>query len=252
VKARRGGRPKARRAKAGRGTGRPRPGRRGTRRPWAETDLTRFHTLSEAGARNAATALSQILGRPLRLSVPWVRVLPLEKVKEMAGGASRVVCALSLKVYGEARGSLLVVFGREQLPVLLDMVVPAAWAARPGNGDGHGLNDMERSALMEIGNILACAYLNALSHLLGVSLLPSIPGLAVDMLGAVTDHLLIELAAVSDSAMVLASQVLEPSSGLKGSIFFLPHPSTLTVLGRAHVRAGLPGDVAALRRGNRR
>ena len=99
---------------------------------------------------------------------------------------------------------------------------------------------MERSALMEVGNILACAYLNAMSHLLGVSLLPSIPGLAVDMLGAVTDHLLIELAAVSDSAVVLASQVREPESGLKGSIFFLPHPSALAILGGAHVRPGLP------------
>jgi hypothetical protein len=58
------------------------------------------------------------------------------------------------------------------------------------------------------------------------------------MLGAVTDHLLIELAAVSDSVLVLASQVLEPASGLRGSIFFLPHPSALTVLGRAHVRPG--------------
>ncbi len=208
---------------------------RAPRRNAPAGDLRRFHVLSEAGARNAATALSQILGRPLRLAVPWARVLPLEKVKEMAGGASRVVCALSLKVYGEARGNLLVVFRREQLPILLDLVVPRAHASPTGAGDGHTLNDMERSALMEIGNILACAYLNALSHLLGVSLLPSIPGLAVDMVGAVTDHLLIELAALTDSAVVLASQVHEPASGLKGSIFFLPHPSALVVLGRAQV-----------------
>ena len=240
MKARNGSRPKAGRRRAQGRAVRKRGGRHGTRRRGPETDLTRLYTLSEAGARNAATALSQILGRPLRLSVPWARVLPLEKVKEMAGGPSRVVCALSLKVYGEARGSLLVIFGREQLPILLDMVVPAGWAARSGSGDGQGLSAMERSALMEIGNILACAYLNALSHLLGVSLLPSIPGLAVDMLGAVTDHLLIELAAVSDSAVVLASQVVEPASGLRGAIFFLPHPSSLSVLVRSRVRPGPP------------
>jgi chemotaxis protein CheC len=218
----------------GRGMRRRRPRRRLPRGDSPTSDLRRFHVLSEAGARNAATALSQILGRPLRLAVPWAKVLPLEQVKEMAGGASRVVCALSLKVYGEARGNLLVVFRRDQLPILLGLVVPRAYAGASG-GDGHPLNDMERSALMEIGNILACAYLNALSHLLGVSLLPSIPGLAVDMVGAVTDHLLIELAALADSAVVLASQVHEPASGLKGSIFFLPHPSALAVLGRAQV-----------------
>lgn len=212
--------------------------RRAGRAAGDDADLKRFHALSEAGARNAATALSQLLGRPLRLAVPWARVLPLERMKDMAGGESRVVCALSLKVYGEARGSFLVVFSREQLPTLLHLVVPAEWRDRSKGGEGHGLSPMERSALMEIGNILACAYLNALSHLLGVSLLPSIPGLAVDMLGAVTDHLLIELAAISDRVVVLASRLWDPASGLKGSIFFLPHPSALPILGRAQIRPG--------------
>ena len=206
-------------------------------RPRVRADLARFRVLSEAGARNAAVALSQILGRPLSLDVPWARVLPLEKVTDMAGGASRVVCALSLKVYGEARGSLLVLFSREQIPVLLDMLMRQISPGRDGGGDLHALDEMERSALMEIGNILACAYLNALSRLLGVSLLPSIPGLAVDMVGAVTDHLLIELAPVADDAVVLASEVHEPASGLRGEIFFLPHPDTLAVLERAHAGA---------------
>jgi len=226
-------------------------GRRHPRRAAGRTELKHFYALSEAGARNAATALSQILGRPLRLSVPWARVLALEKVKEMAGGSSRVVCALSLKVYGEARGNLLVVFRREQLPLLLDMVVPRGAAERPAGSNGHSLTEMDRSALMEIGNILACAYLNALSHLLGVSLLPSIPGLAIDMVGAVTDHLLIELAALSDSAVVLASEVHEPASGLRGSIFFVPHPSALPVLGRAEVRAASAAQPREAREGRR-
>jgi chemotaxis protein CheC len=237
VKARGGRRPGGR-APRSHSTSPRRSRRRGRRAAGGDTDLRRFHALSEAGARNAATALSQLLGRPLRLAVPWARVVPLDRVKAMAGGESRVVCALSLRVYGEAPGSLLVVFSREQLPTLLHLVVPEAWGARSKNGEGHGLSPMERSALMEIGNILACAYLNALSHLLGVSLLPSIPGLAVDMLGAVTDHLLTELAAISESVVVLASQVRDPASGLKGSIFFLPHPSALPILGRAQIRPG--------------
>jgi len=199
-------------------------------------DLSRFHVLSEAGAHNAAIAMSQIIGRPLRLDVPWARTLPLEDVADLAGGASRVVCALSLKVYGDLRGHLLLLFSREQLPLLLDLVLP-----RPGKGPPRaqglqGMDEMERSALLEIGNILGCAYLNALSRLLGVSLLPSIPGLALDMVGAVTDHLLIDLASVSDTAVVLASGVKEPASGLRGEIFFLPHPDSLGVLGRAHER----------------
>jgi chemotaxis protein CheC len=228
-----------------------RPGCARTERPRAlhvpRAVLTRFHLLSEAGAHYAAIAMSQIIGRPLHLDVPWARILPLEDVADMAGGASRVVCALSLKVYGELRGNLLLVFSREQIPLLLDLVVPRRAPGRHRAAGPHALDEMERSALMEIGNILGCAYLNALSRLLGVSLLPSIPGLALDMAGAVTDHLLIELAPVADTAVVLACGVQEPASGLRGEIFFLPHPDSLGVLGRAHEQEGRAGAAARSR-----
>ena len=79
---------------------------------------------------------------------------------------------------------------------------------------------------------MAAAYLNAVSHLLGVSLLPSIPGLAIDMVGAVTDFLPIEMLPLGETALVLASELLEPSSGLRGEFFFLPDPRTVPVLGR--------------------
>jgi chemotaxis protein CheC len=190
----------------------------------APPDPQRFLSLSEAGAKNAAAALSQIIGRPLTLEVPWAKAVPLEAVPEIAGGASRVVCALSLRIYGGLRGNLLLLFGG------------IAGTAREGS-----LTELERSALSEVGNIMAAAYLNALSDLLGASLLPSIPALAIDMLGAVTDFLQIEMAPLTDTALVLASEVREPASGLKGEFFFLPDPSDYQAMagcseGGAHPR----------------
>jgi chemotaxis protein CheC len=201
----------------------------------AGPEADRFRALSEAGARNAATALSQMIGRPVSLEVPWARMVGLPSVAGLAGGPTSVICALSLRVYGEARGNLLLVLERDQVPLLLDLLVrerPAA--AGPGLPE---LTPLEESALLEVGNILAAAYLNALSHALGASLLPSIPALAIDMAGAVTDFLLIELAPVSDAALVLASEVREPGSGLRCAIFFLPDPAAVAVLERAP-RAG--------------
>jgi chemotaxis protein CheC len=223
----------------------------------APLELERFRAISEAGARNAATALSQILGRPVRLEVPWARSIPLDRVADAAGGARRVVCALWLRVYGEARGNLLMVFGQDQVRPLLGAVMnpPGAdpgrakragrgrrgagavrasgrtakrRAARHGAGD---LSDLERSALREVGNILGAAYLNAVSQLLGLSLLPSVPGLSIDMAGAVTDALLGEEARTAGTAMVLASEVLEPETGVRAEIFFLPDAASLPVLG---------------------
>lgn len=209
-----------------------RRGERSSTRPKGQRpgpDLSRFQEISEAGARNAATALSQLIGRPVHLDVPWARPIPLEEVATMAGGARRVVCALSLRVFGEVRGNLLLVFSAEQVPTLLEFLTSKARDGHPGSS--IVLSEVERSALNEVGNILAAAYLNAVSHLLGVSLLPSIPALAIDMVGAITDFLLIEQAPVSDTALVLASQVREPRSGLCGEFFFLPDPRTLPISG---------------------
>ena len=44
---------------------------------------------------------------------------------------------------------------------------------------------MEQSGLKEAGNILASAYLNALSDFMGMMLVPSVPSLVVDLSGAV-------------------------------------------------------------------
>ena len=230
----------------------------------APPEMERFRAISEAGARNAATALSQILGRPVRLEVPWARTIPLQRVADAAGGARRVVCALWLRVYGEARGHLLLVFGQDQVRPLLGAIMnpPGAGpggSGRPARGRGgpgaakragkaakrraprngtRDLSDLERSALREIGNILGAAYLNAVSHLLGLSLLPSIPGLSIDMAGAVTEALLVDESPAAGTAMVLASEVLEPESGVRAEIFFLPDAASLPVLGSA--RAGGP------------
>jgi chemotaxis protein CheC len=195
----------------------------------------RLLALSEAGARSAATALSQILGRSVRLEVSWARAIPLEEVPAVAGGASRVVCALSLRVYGEARGNLLLVLSKDQIPLFLDLLVGDGGAGGTGAGE---ISPIEESALLEVANILAGAYLNALSRILGLSLLPSIPDLAVDMAGAVTDFLLIELLPLTSTATVLANEVIEPASGLRVQILFLPDPAALPILIRDQAPGG--------------
>jgi chemotaxis protein CheC len=47
------------------------------------------------------------------------------------------------------------------------------------------LGEMEQSGLKEAGNILASAYLNALSDFMGMMLVPSVPSLVIDLSGAV-------------------------------------------------------------------
>lgn len=192
--------------------------------PLDPQDLDLLKEVSNIGAGNAATALARMLGEVITLTIPDVRALELSAVADALGGPERVVVAIHLGVLGEARGNLLITSSPEAATHLL------ARLGFPG-ASPEALPPLATSALREIGNILGGTYLTALSRLLHRHLVPTVPGLAIDMAGAVVDLLLTELAGVSAQALVLETTFAEASGGgVRGSIFFLPHPDGLGAL----------------------
>ncbi len=63
------------------------------------------------------------------------------------------------------------------------------------------------SALSEIGNILGSSYLNALAMMTGLTMLPTPPTLATDLLGAIVASVLAQAAGENDVALVLDSEL---------------------------------------------
>ncbi len=186
--------------------------------------LDALREIGNVGAGNAATALSQILNKKIDMSVPKVAILPLGEVPEVVGGPDSMVAGVYLRVFGPAPGSILFLLPRESAFCLVDMLM----------GKEHGttqlLNSMDESALMEIGNILAGAYLNALSFFTKLTLLPSIPALALDMAGAILSVILIQLGQMGDHALVIETEFSTESKGVSGHFFLIPDPGSLSTI----------------------
>ena len=177
---------------------------------------------SSIGAGHAATSLSKLLGGVVRMRVPEVRTLPLGLVPEALGGAEHPIAAVHIRLRGEGRGNLLVVFPVEGVVPLLERLgVPESAPMDP--------SPLALSALAEVGNIVCASYLSAIARMLGMRLLPSVPSVAIDMAGAVVDRLLSEISEVSDHALVLESR-LAPGTPLDGRIYFFPDPGTIAAL----------------------
>jgi len=187
--------------------------------------LDALKEISNIGMGHAATALSQMIGQTIRLRVPHVTITEISKVPDHLGGAERMMVGITLQVLGDARGSIMLLFPQESAHRLLCSLLGQ-------QGKTLVMNEMSISALKEVGNILASAYLSALGNMLNKTLIPSVPLLAYDMAGAVVDYVLIDLSRSGDLAMMVETDFSGDSDqelAIKGHFFLLPDPTTLNI-----------------------
>ncbi|MBI3447796.1 MAG: chemotaxis protein CheC [Acidobacteria bacterium] len=186
----------------------------------ATKDLERLRRISVEGAYAAERALHQFTGAAVRLDVAAVSSVDLADVPALLGGPEAPVVGIHLKVFGDCRASVFLALPPRTALKILAILFP------PGALSVDEMSEMEISGLMEMGNILTCAYLNAMSAALGMSLIPSVPMFASDMAGAVVDVLLIEQGQRADAALVIHTEITaEPD--LRGQLLLMPDPASL-------------------------
>lgn len=194
-----------------------------------EAQVDALREISNIGMGHAATALSQMIGETVMLQVPSLRVADIREVPGLIGGAETLVAGIAMEMRGDARGDILIIFPWDSAAELLSRLL-----GQPGNLENLG--EMEVSALKEVANILASAFLSALSNLMGLHLVPSIPSLCCDMAGAVLDQVLIEISRQSNLALVVETEFhgfTNKTEPLHGHFFLMPDPASLELILRA-------------------
>jgi len=158
--------------------------------------------LGNIGAGNATTALAQMLQCKVDMKVPQVQLLEFKEVGEMVGGAEQQMTAIYLGVEGEITGSIMFLM---DMPTAKHLVAKMLMGMGGSRGLG-GFTEMELSALLEIGNIIAGSYLNSLSDLTRLTIYPTIPSIATDMAGAILSVPAIEFGVYGDKLLLIQTQ----------------------------------------------
>lgn len=186
--------------------------------------LDALKEVGNIGAGNAANALSLMLQKKVDISIPQVKIVPLEDVPDILGGPENIVIGIFLRVEGAAPGSVMFLLPEKQALELIDMLMMR------GKGATQHLGEMEQSALKEIGNILTASYLNALAHLTRLSLQPSIPAISRDMLGSILSIVLAEIGQFSDYALLIETKFIDGNDGITSQFFLVPEPDSLPII----------------------
>jgi chemotaxis protein CheC len=187
-------------------------------------ELDALREVGNIGAGRAATALSQMLARPVHIDVPKASIVRLEQLPEPLGGPEKLVAATYFRVYGEAPGRLLIMIGEQSLAHLLTLLMGAAPTP------GQPLDATAQSAVKELGNILCSAYLNALADFMGFPLLPSVPALAIDMVSSVLQSVASDAAETGAQALLIENRFMESSQEVPLFLFLLPEPGALQAM----------------------
>lgn len=180
-----------------------------------------FQELGNIGAGNAATALSQMVGRKIGTSVPKVMIIPIENVLDVVDADDHIVAGIYLKVYGDIPAKILVTFEHADLLALTDLLMGQSM------GGTALLNEMRISALKELGTILTGSFLNALAKFLDLQLIPTVPALAMNTMPAILNTLLVELSQDARYALLIQTEIFETETRLTGNIFLIPEADAL-------------------------
>jgi chemotaxis protein CheC len=183
--------------------------------------------IGNIGAGNAVTSLAKMIDKRVDMAVPKARILGFDKVSQILGGEEILVVGILLNVSGDITGNIMFILDINAARQLVNILI--------GNKEETSLefNEMELSALKEIGNILTASYLNALAGLTNLKILPSVPELAIDMAGAILSVPAIEFGKVGDSVLYIETEFSEGITRVFGDFLLIPDVESYEVLLKA-------------------
>lgn len=156
--------------------------------------------IGNIGAGNATTALAQLLNMKLDMRVPKVDLVEFNKLAETVCGEEEIVVGIYLFLEEDVKGSMMFLLEEASAHALVNHLM--------GREVGYSapFNEMDFSALQEIGNIITGAYLSSLSGLTGLFINASVPYMTLDMAGAILSVPAIEFGRLGDKALLIETE----------------------------------------------
>lgn len=174
-----------------------------------------FREIGNIGSGNAATALASMLNKKIDMKVPTVNILEFKEVDSLLGGAENIVAGVYFEMSGDVVGNLLLAFSLESAVNLVNMLFGRELKERE-------LDDMDISALCEIGNILAASYVNSINVMTSLNIKISVPSISIDMAGAILSVPAVQFSQIGDNVLFIETEFFEGQNTVSGDLFLIP------------------------------
>lgn len=179
-----------------------------------ETELkTLKELLSSYIGKKTKPAFAMILGEEVEYSVRSMNLMHLQDIDGiLLPFMNQEMCAIYLRAEGDVRIGMLMFMQEAQALSLAAKLL--------GKDTLEKLDAMGKSSLAEVGNILlAGSFLNAISDSTGFRIDCSVPGFAIESLGAILGDPIAEIAARTNSLILAGVELCAIKSNVRVYLF---------------------------------
>ena len=187
-------------------------------------ELDTIREIGSIGTGNAATALSSMLGCKVNIEMPEVKIMGYNEAIEWIGGPEVVTAGVLAQLSGELNGVMLSVQQMEFVNLVLSHMVGKTVS------DYDELDTLDRSALLEVGNIMLSAFINALAGMTDMKIRLTVPAFAVDMQGAIIAVPMAEFGGQSDYIMTISTNFVCQDHAVPCRVLLSPDIRSLNFL----------------------
>ncbi|MCI1943972.1 chemotaxis protein CheC [Clostridium luticellarii] len=179
--------------------------------------LDALKEVGNIGTGNAATALSQLLNTKVDMTVPSINIVPFQDIFDSIGG-DEIVVGVIVRILGDAPGNILFIFEKNTALDLVHMLL--------GQKKEY-MDDMGNSVVCEVGNIIASSYMSSMAKFTGLYVIPSVPAVTCDMLGAILSTTFIESGQFDDYVIDIETLLMQDNTEVSGHFYYVPVPGSL-------------------------
>lgn len=156
--------------------------------------------LGNIGAGNATTSLASMINAKIDMSVPKVELMEASELSSAICPEDEIIVGIFLEVTNDITGSMMFLMKMDSARYLVNRLM----GKDPQNDEPF--DEMDLSAMKEIGNIIAASYLTALSGMTNLTILPSVPYISVDMAGAILSVPAIQFGQYGNNALLIETE----------------------------------------------
>jgi len=193
------------------------------------SSLSNFHIdvlreVGNIGSGNAASSLAQMIDRPVDMNVPTVEVLDINKLANLLGGPENQVVGILFSLGYDFEGMMMFITEKQFAHLVLNVLMGKEFSCF------EELDEIDISAIQEVGNIMVGSYIQAISQMTGLAINLTPPSIAIDMVGALLNVPAVEVEKYGDKALFIQDGFIDGSKQVTSYLLLIPEVGYLKKL----------------------